>query len=37
MKAWGEANEKLVEEKVKSYPDIRQITGEYRLREVTFK
>lgn len=37
MKAWGEANEKLVEEKVKSYPDIREITGEYRLRRVTFK
>jgi hypothetical protein len=37
MKAWGEANEKKTQETVKSYPDIREITGEYRLREVTFK
>jgi hypothetical protein len=37
MKAWGEANEKKTRETVKSYPDIRKITGEYRLREVTFK
>jgi hypothetical protein len=37
MKAWGEANEKKTQETVKSYPNIREITGEYRLREVTFK
>lgn len=37
MKAWGDANEKQTQEKVKTYPDIREITGEYRLREVTFK
>lgn len=37
MKAWGEANEKMTQDKVKSYPNIREITGEYRLREVTFK
>jgi len=37
MAAWGDANEKQTQEKVKTYPDIREITGEYRLREVTFK
>ncbi|MGE4072466.1 MAG: hypothetical protein AB7E72_14955 [Lysobacterales bacterium] len=37
MKAWGEANEAKTKETVKSYPGIRQITGEYRLREITFK
>lgn len=37
MKAWGEANEAKSKETVKSYPGIRQITGEYRLREITFK
>jgi hypothetical protein len=37
MKAWGEANEKKTQETVKSYPGIRKITGEYHLREITFK
>jgi hypothetical protein len=37
MKEWGTANEKMSEEKVKAYPDIRDITGEYRLRKITFK
>lgn len=37
MKAWGDANEKSTRETVKSYPGIRKITGEYRLREITFK
>jgi len=37
MKAWGDANEKMTEEKVKTYPDLRVITGEYRMREITFK
>lgn len=37
MKAWGEANENKTREKVKTYPDMRTITGEYRLREITFK
>lgn len=37
MKAWGEANEKQTQETVKTYPNIREITGEYRLREITFK
>lgn len=37
MKAWGEANEEKTKTTVKTYPGIRQITGEYRLREITFK
>lgn len=37
MKAWGEANQAKTRETVKSYPDIREITGEYQLREITFK
>ena len=37
MKAWGDANEKQTQEKVKTYPNIRELTGEYRLREITFK
>lgn len=37
MKAWGDANEKKTQEKVKTYPNLREITGEYRLREITFK
>ncbi len=37
MKAWGDANEKSNRETVKTYPGIRKITGEYRLREITFK
>lgn len=37
MKAWGEANEEKSKATVKTYPGIRQITGEYRLREITFK
>lgn len=37
MKAWGEANEDKTKATVKTYPGIRQITGEYRLREITFK
>lgn len=37
MKAWGDANEAKTQETVKTYPNIREITGEYRLREITFK
>lgn len=37
MKAWGKANEQKTRATVKSYPDIREITGEYQLREITFK
>ena len=37
MKAWGSANEGKVREIVKNYPAMREITGEYVLREITFK
>ena len=37
MKAWGEANEKRTREITKNYPSMREITGEYLVREVTIK
>lgn len=37
MKKWGEANQKKSDEIVVTYPDIREITGEYLLREIKFK
>ena len=37
MKKWSEASQKESEKVVMTYPDIRTITGEYLLREVTFK
>ena len=37
MKAWGEENQKLSDKIVVTYPDIRTITGEYLMREITFK
>jgi hypothetical protein len=37
MKKWGEENQKLSEKVVMTYPDIRTITGEYLMREITFK
>ena len=37
MKAWGDENEAVNDEIVPTYPDIRTITGEYLLREITFK
>jgi hypothetical protein len=37
MKAWGEENQALNDEIVPTYPNIRTITGEYLLREITFK
>lgn len=37
MKKWGEENQKKSDEIVVTYPDIRTITGEYLMREVTFK
>ena len=37
MKAWGKANEVKSRATAKTYPDIREITGEYQLREITFK
>jgi hypothetical protein len=37
MKKWGEENQKLSDKIVVTYPDIRTITGEYLMREITFK
>ncbi|MGB5719139.1 MAG: hypothetical protein WBM34_00470 [Woeseiaceae bacterium] len=37
MKKWGEANQKMSDEVVMTYPDIREIVGEYNRRRVTFK
>ena len=37
MKKWGEENQKKSDQIVLTYPDIRTITGEYLMREITFK
>jgi len=37
MKAWGEANQERTDQVVQTYPDIRTITGEYLIREITLK
>ena len=37
MKKWGEANRAKSDEIVVTYPDIREIVGEYNMRSVTFK
>jgi hypothetical protein len=37
MKAWGAANEERTREIVKDYPGMREITGEYLVREITIK
>lgn len=37
MKAWGNANQSKTRETVKSYPMMRDITGEYVVRRITFK
>ena len=37
MKAWGDANEDRTREVVKNYPSMREITGEYMVREITVK
>jgi len=37
MKAWGEANQDRTREISKNYPSMREITGEYLVREVTIK
>ena len=37
MKAWGDANEKRTREITKNYPAMREITGEYLVREITIK
>jgi len=37
MKKWGEANQAKSDAMVLTYPDIREIVGEYNMRVVTFK
>lgn len=37
MASWGKANEKKNRATAKTYPDIREITGEYLMNEITFK
>lgn len=37
MKGWGEANQEKSDKIVQTYPDIREITGEYLMREITIK
>ena len=37
MAKWAAENEERTEKIVKTYPDIREITGEYLLREITIK
>lgn len=37
MEKWGEENQKQSDQIVLTYPDIRTITGEYLMREITFK
>ena len=37
MKKWGEENQKRSDEIVQTYPEIREIVGEYLMRSVTFK
>lgn len=37
MKKWGEENQKRSDQIVMTYPDIREIVGEYMMRRITFK
>jgi len=37
MKKWGEENQKRSDQIVQTYPDIREITGEYLMRRISFK
>lgn len=37
MKSWGKANQENSREVTKTYPNVRTLTGEYRLREIIFK
>ena len=37
MKKWGEANQAKSDKIVQTYPDIREITGEYLMRFISFK
>ncbi|WOH38324.1 hypothetical protein RI844_03560 [Thalassotalea fonticola] len=37
MKKWGEENQKISQETSAKYPEVRELTGEYRLRKLIFK
>ncbi|MBA6391915.1 hypothetical protein H4J38_14160 [Colwellia sp. BRX10-3] len=37
MKSWGKANQENSREITKTYPNVRALTGEYRLREIMIK
>ena len=37
MKKWGAENQEISDKIVVTYPDVRTITGEYLMREITFK
>lgn len=37
MKIWGEKNQKISQETSAKYPEVRELTGEYRLRKIIFK
>ncbi|MDX1401075.1 MAG: hypothetical protein R3245_04060 [Kiloniellales bacterium] len=37
MEAWGHANQERTREITKNYPSMREITGEYLVREITIK
>lgn len=37
MKKWGEENQERSDQIVQTYPDIREIVGEYNMRTITFK
>lgn len=37
IKQWGEENEKRTEQIVQTYPEIREISGEYLMRKITIK
>jgi hypothetical protein len=37
MKAWGDSRQSQSRETVKTYPDVREITGDYMMNEITFR
>lgn len=37
MKSWGKSNQERTREITKTYPNVRTLTGEYRLREIILK
>jgi hypothetical protein len=37
MKIWGEENQTISQETSAKYPEVRELTGEYRLRKIIFK